>query len=237
MPITFSREDIQSPERLELVLRQIAAALHTLTTALPALGPADLKKLASEIAPDVRDQLQATGRAPLNLQSLLPLPPDTGALAYVYETAALANHGLVLGTDVATKVKAGPLGTATTVLHGAVAGDPTYSAVSLTADVTGTLPVANGGTAAVTAAAARASLGAAATPVVLTTDVSGVLPVASGGTAAITAALARASLSAAAIQAPAGAPHAIPLAKITALVMDYARRSLVQEIHQGSGDA
>ncbi|HDR9471879.1 MULTISPECIES: HTH-type transcriptional regulator ArgP [Burkholderiaceae] len=28
-----------------------------------------------------------------------------------------------------------------------------------------------------------------------------------------------------------------PLAKITALVMDYARRSLVQEIHQGSGDA
>jgi len=37
-------------------------------------------------------------------------------------------------------------GTTTTVLHGNVGGAPSYSAVSLTADVSGTLPVANGGT-------------------------------------------------------------------------------------------
>jgi hypothetical protein len=37
-------------------------------------------------------------------------------------------------------------GTSTTVLHGNASGAPTYSAVSLTADVTGTLPVINGGT-------------------------------------------------------------------------------------------
>ena len=37
-------------------------------------------------------------------------------------------------------------GTTTTVLHGNAAGNPAFSAVSLTADVTGTLPVANGGT-------------------------------------------------------------------------------------------
>lgn len=37
-------------------------------------------------------------------------------------------------------------GTATTVLHGNAAGNPSFGAVSLTADVTGTLPVANGGT-------------------------------------------------------------------------------------------
>lgn len=37
-------------------------------------------------------------------------------------------------------------GTATTVLHGNAAGAPSYGAVSLTADVSGVLPVANGGT-------------------------------------------------------------------------------------------
>ncbi len=37
-------------------------------------------------------------------------------------------------------------GTSVQVLHGNAAGSPTWSAVSLTADVTGTLPIANGGT-------------------------------------------------------------------------------------------
>lgn len=37
-------------------------------------------------------------------------------------------------------------GTTTTLLHGNAAGNPSFGAVSLTADVTGTLPVANGGT-------------------------------------------------------------------------------------------
>lgn len=48
------------------------------------------------------------------------------------------------GADVAT---IGSLGTATTLLHGNASGNPSFSAVSLTADVTGTLPSANGGTA------------------------------------------------------------------------------------------
>lgn len=39
------------------------------------------------------------------------------------------------------------LGTTTTVMHGNAAGSPAFSAVSLTADVTGILPGANGGTA------------------------------------------------------------------------------------------
>jgi hypothetical protein len=37
-------------------------------------------------------------------------------------------------------------GTATTLLHGNAAGNPSFGAVSLTADVTGTLPATNGGT-------------------------------------------------------------------------------------------
>lgn len=42
-----------------------------------------------------------------------------------------------------TSVIQGPAGTTTTVLHGNAAGAPTYSAVSLTADVAGNLPVTN----------------------------------------------------------------------------------------------
>jgi hypothetical protein len=42
-------------------------------------------------------------------------------------------------------IKNGPAGTTTTVLHGNAAGVPSYSAVSLTADVSGLLPLANGG--------------------------------------------------------------------------------------------
>jgi hypothetical protein len=40
----------------------------------------------------------------------------------------------------------GSLGTTTTLLHGNAAGAPTFGAVVLTTDVSGTLPVANGGT-------------------------------------------------------------------------------------------
>ena len=46
-----------------------------------------------------------------------------------------------------TTFGAGTLGSTTTVLHGNVAGaSPSYSAVNLTADVSGILPAANGGT-------------------------------------------------------------------------------------------
>lgn len=62
-------------------------------------------------------------------------------------STALTNHALMLGGGVAAAPKVvGSLGTSTTVLHGAAAGDPTFAAVSLTADVSGTLPVGNGGT-------------------------------------------------------------------------------------------
>jgi hypothetical protein len=53
----------------------------------------------------------------------------------------------VLGAGAgATPTPMASLGTTTTVLHGNASGAPTFGAVSLTADVTGTLPTANGGT-------------------------------------------------------------------------------------------
>jgi hypothetical protein len=79
-----------------------------------------------------------------------------GVLAYtaagtLASSAALTANRIVLGGGAgAAPTVLGSLGTTTTVLHGDAAGAPTFGAVSLTADVTGTLPVANGGTGATT---------------------------------------------------------------------------------------
>lgn len=68
----------------------------------------------------------------------------TGTLA---SSILLAANALVLGGGAgATPTPLGSLGTTTTVLHGNAAGAPTFGAVSLTADVSGILPTANGGT-------------------------------------------------------------------------------------------
>lgn len=67
----------------------------------------------------------------------------------IASSAALAANRIVLGGGAGTTpATLGSLGTTTTLLHGNAAGAPTFGAVSLTADVTGTLPVANGGTGA-----------------------------------------------------------------------------------------
>lgn len=68
----------------------------------------------------------------------------TGTLA---SSTALTANQLVLGGGAgATPTTLGSLGTTTTLLHGNAAGAPTFGAVSLTADVSGILPTANGGT-------------------------------------------------------------------------------------------
>ena len=70
----------------------------------------------------------------------------TGTLA---SSGALTDNVIVLGGGAGsapTSLAAG-LGTTTQVLHGNAGGEPTWGAVSLTADVSGTLPTGNGGTA------------------------------------------------------------------------------------------
>lgn len=64
--------------------------------------------------------------------------PATGGT--VTHTGALTNHALLKGNGAADLSALGSLGTTTTVLHGNAAGDPTFGAVSLTADVSGDLP-------------------------------------------------------------------------------------------------
>ena len=61
----------------------------------------------------------------------------------VTAAGTFTNHAIVLGNGTTAVGVVGSLGTSTTVLHGAAAGDPTFGAVSLSADVTGNLPVTN----------------------------------------------------------------------------------------------
>lgn len=64
----------------------------------------------------------------------------------VTNNATLTANRIVLGGGTTVVGVLGSAGTTTTILHGNATGAPAFSAVDLTADVTGTLPVSNGGT-------------------------------------------------------------------------------------------
>lgn len=83
----------------------------------------------------------------------LTVAGTSGGIPYFSSSSTWATSGaltasrIVLGGGAgAAPTVLGSLGTTTTVLHGNAAGAPTFGAVSLTADVSGTLPIANGGT-------------------------------------------------------------------------------------------
>jgi hypothetical protein len=61
------------------------------------------------------------------------------------QSSAFTQYGVTYASTT-TALATTSAGTTTTVLHGNASGAPTFGAVSLTADVTGVLPVANGGT-------------------------------------------------------------------------------------------
>lgn len=68
--------------------------------------------------------------------------------AVTNSTGALTANRIILGNGGSDIKAMSSAGTSVTVLHGNAAGAPTFGAVSLTADVSGTLPYANGGTGA-----------------------------------------------------------------------------------------
>lgn len=81
----------------------------------------------------------------------------SGVLA---SSVLLTANALMLGGGAgATPTPMASLGTTTTVLHGNVGGAPSFGAVVLTTDVSGTLPVGNGGTGAATFTANGVLLG------------------------------------------------------------------------------
>ena len=73
------------------------------------------------------------------------------------QASALTQYGVVYGSST-TAMATSAAGTTTQVLHGNASGAPTFGAVSLTADVSGTLPAANGGTGVTTAPAEAARI-------------------------------------------------------------------------------
>jgi len=82
----------------------------------------------------------STTQAPITTSATLSCP------TCVTSAAALTASRIVLGGGSQATSVLGSLGTTTTILHGNAAGAPSFAAVALAADVSGTLPVANGGT-------------------------------------------------------------------------------------------
>lgn len=86
----------------------------------------------------------------------------SGTLA---SSAALGANAIVIGGGAgATPTALGSTGTTTTLLHGNAAGAPTFGAVSLTADVSGTLGVGNGGTGVANPTSGSVYIGAGSSP-------------------------------------------------------------------------
>lgn len=74
----------------------------------------------------------------------IPYFNTTGSMA---SSDALTKSAITLGGGSGSApYSLSSLGTASTVLHGNASGDPSFGAVSLTSDVSGILPIANGGT-------------------------------------------------------------------------------------------
>lgn len=88
----------------------------------------------------------------------------TGDLAAVNGGTGFASYtvGDILYANSTTTLAKLPIGTSTQVLHGGTT--PSYGAVSLTTDVSGTLPVANGGTGDTTFTAGQVLYGNGASP-------------------------------------------------------------------------
>lgn len=128
------------------------------------------------------------------------------------QTSSLTQYGVIYGSTT-TAMASTAAGTSTQVLHGNASGAPTWSAVSLSADVTGTLPIANGGTGQTTANAAFNALAPSQggnsgkylktdgsntswdAVDISTADITGTLSIANGGTGQTTATEAFDSLS------------------------------------------
>ena len=84
--------------------------------------------------------------------------PYFNAATTLASSAALTANQLVIGGGAGTApASLGSLGTTTTVLHGNAAGAPTFGPVALTTDVSGILPLANGGSGADLSATGGAS--------------------------------------------------------------------------------
>jgi hypothetical protein len=97
----------------------------------------------------------AYGKVGLTTHVSGTLPVGNGGTG---QASALTQYGLIYGGTTTAMASLATLGTTTQVLHGNASGAPTWSAIDLATDVSGTLALANGGTSATSAPAAAANL-------------------------------------------------------------------------------
>lgn len=108
----------------------------------------------SELTDETNIGALSTGYLKITTAAATAVPSSTTTIPVTDLTGVLpiANGGTASGTALSgssiaisngTAIVQGAAGTTTTLLHGNAAGAPTYSAVSLTADVSGDLPFAN----------------------------------------------------------------------------------------------
>jgi hypothetical protein len=117
-----------------------------------AWNGSDFVKMASSVADGVTTiTFGSTGLTPSTATS--GAVTVAGTLANTNggtgQSSAFTQYGITYASTTAILATTAA-GTATTVLHGNASGAPTFGAVSLTADVSGTLPVGNGGSGAAT---------------------------------------------------------------------------------------
>ena len=97
----------------------------------------------------------AYGKVGLTTHVSGTLPVTNGGTG---QASALTQYGLIYGGTTTAMASLSSLGTSTQVLHGNVAGQPTWGAINLATDTTGTLQLTQGGTGATSAPAAAANL-------------------------------------------------------------------------------
>jgi len=136
------------------------------------------------IATQAASSVAITGGSITGITDLAVADGGTG------QGAALTQYGVIYGSTT-TAMATTAAGTATQVLHGNASGAPTFSAVSLTADVSGTLPVANGGTGVTTSTGSGANVlgtGPSIAALTLTSSVTETVFAVTGTTPALSAA-------------------------------------------------
>lgn len=111
--------------------------------------------------------------------------PYFSASTTVASSAALTANRIVLGGGAGAAPTVLAAGTATTVLHGNASGAPSFSAIVLSTDVSGTLPVANGGTGAATLTGVLIGNGTSAVTAATSSTVGQVLRVTGANTYAL----------------------------------------------------
>ena len=147
--VLFGRGSASSGGAFEEITLGAGLSMSGTTLTAPEVGT------VTSVAQSFTGGLISVSGSPITATGTLALTVagTSGGIPYFSGTTTWASSGaltasaLVLGGGAgAAPTPMGSLGSTTTVLHGNVAGAPTFAAVSLTADITGTLGVANGGT-------------------------------------------------------------------------------------------